>query len=336
MRVVIEQLERRLLLSMITNWSSRGPGGGGAFFSPSFSPYNSNELYTVSDMSGLYHSTNLGQSWSVADFRQIQGGPASQVQFTSNPNILYTLDYSDNSSGGSSTAPTESTDGGATWHQVSGWNGSDDQALSLFANPASTTQLLVTDYGNLFFSNNSGQSFTQVFTDTTGQGCWVGGVFWAGNNIYVGTDAGLLVSTNGGGSFSMSTAMGLPSGSSILSLAGAQQNGVTRLVCITANSSDVFNGLETGSIPPGSYSGTFTLTPGQSSWTAASVPADDGPLIVSMALNDRLRHVRPDHRQERQWRANIHRCAEHRPQRQHRHRLAGSRRGPRLELRSAH
>jgi hypothetical protein len=286
MRVVIEQLEPRLLLSAITDWSSRGPGGGGAFFSPSFSPYNSNELYTVSDMSGLYHTTNLGQSWSVADFRQIQGGPASQVQFTSNPNILYALDFSDNSSGGSSTAPTESTDGGATWHQVSGWNGSDDQAFSVFANPASTTQLLVTDYGNLFFSNNSGQSFTQVFTDTTGQGCWVGGVFWAGNNIYVGTDAGLLVSTNSGTSFSMSTATGLPSGSSILSLAGAQQSGVTRLVCITADSGDVFNGLETGSISEGSYSGTFTLTPGQSSWTAASVPADDGPLIVSMALND--------------------------------------------------
>jgi Dockerin type I domain len=287
MRVAIEQLETRQLLSAITNWSSRGPGGGGAFFSPSFSPYNSSELYTVSDMSGLYHTTNLGQSWSVADFRQIQGGPASQVQFTSNPNILYTLDFSDNSSGGSSTAPTKSTDGGATWLQVPGWNGSDDQAFSLFANPASTTQLLVTDFGNLFFSNNGGQSFTQVFTDPTGQGCWVGGVFWSGNNIYVGTDAGLLISTNGGTSFGLSTATGLPSGASILSMAGAQQNGVTRLVCITANSGDVFNGLETGSIPDGSYSGTWTLTPGQSSWTpAASVPAADGPLIVSMALND--------------------------------------------------
>ncbi|HZK81141.1 MAG TPA: hypothetical protein VFC46_08750, partial [Humisphaera sp.] len=82
----IEWLEGRLLLSAATQWSSRGPGGGGAFFSPSFSPFNSNEIYTVSDMSGLYHSTNLGQSWSVANFTQIQGGPASQVQFTSNAN----------------------------------------------------------------------------------------------------------------------------------------------------------------------------------------------------------------------------------------------------------
>jgi hypothetical protein len=47
------------LLSAITSWSSRRPGGGGAFFSPSFSPYNTNQLYTVSDMTGMYHTTNL-------------------------------------------------------------------------------------------------------------------------------------------------------------------------------------------------------------------------------------------------------------------------------------
>src|SRR5438128_1278186 len=112
-RALIERLEDRQLLSAITNWSSRGPGGGGAFFSPSFSPYNNSELYTVSDMSGLYHTTNLGQSWTMADFRQIQGGIGSAVQFTSDPNILYTLDYSNNSSGGNSTAPSRSIDGGA-------------------------------------------------------------------------------------------------------------------------------------------------------------------------------------------------------------------------------
>src|ERR1700722_13898798 len=87
-RPSIERLEERQLLSAVTNWSSRGPGGGGAFFSPSFSPYNSSEIYVSSDMSGLYHTTNLGQAWTIADFRQIQAGIASQVQFTSNLNIL--------------------------------------------------------------------------------------------------------------------------------------------------------------------------------------------------------------------------------------------------------
>jgi hypothetical protein len=286
-RPLAEPLETRRLLSAITNWSSRGPGGGGAFFSPSFSPYNSSELYTTSDMSGLYHTTNLGQSWTMASSQMIQGGIGSSVQFTSNPNILYTLDYSDNSSGGSSTAPSMSTNGGATWQQVSGWNGSDDQAYSVFANPASTTQLLVSDYGNLFFSNNSGASFTQVFTDSSGAGCYIGGVYWNGANIYVGADVGLLVSTTGGASFAISTATGLPGGSSILSFAGATSGGVTRLACITANAGDVYAGLEMGSIPSGSYSGVWTITPGSAGWTqATTVPSDDGPLIISMAQND--------------------------------------------------
>jgi hypothetical protein len=283
----VDFLESRRLLSAITNWTSRGPGGGGAFFSPSFSPFNSSELYTVSDMSGLYHCTSLGQSWTMADFRQIQGGIGSLVQFTSDPNILYTLDCSDTSDGGSSTAPTKSTDGGVTWKQVAGWNGSDDQAFSLFANPASTTQLLLSDYGNLFYSGNGGTSFTQVFTDNSGAGCYIGGVFWDGSNIYVGTDVGLLISNNGGSSFALSTATGLPSGSSILSFTGSKASGVVRFACITANSGDVFAGLENGSIGAGSYSGTFTITPGNASWTpATSIPSGDGPLVISMAQND--------------------------------------------------
>src|SRR2546428_13944798 len=53
-------------------WISRGPGGGGALFSPSFSPHNPNELYVACDLAGLYRSTDLGLSWSLVDFRQIQ------------------------------------------------------------------------------------------------------------------------------------------------------------------------------------------------------------------------------------------------------------------------
>ncbi len=169
-----------------------------------------------------------------------------------------------------------------------GWNGADDQAFSLFADPQNTTSLLVTDYGKLFFSNNGGQSFSVVYTDpSSGQGCYVGGVFWDGNNVYVGTDSGLIVSTNGGASFSSANITGLPSGSSILSFAGAKENGVTRLVCVTADSGDVYNGLETGSVSQSSDSGVWTLTPGQPSWTkATSIPPGDSPLLVSMADND--------------------------------------------------
>src|SRR5262245_27652950 len=76
-----------------SQWLPRGPGGGGALFAPSFSPHNANELYISCDMSELFHSTNLGVSWELTDFRQIQGNRESQVRFTSIPSILYALDY---------------------------------------------------------------------------------------------------------------------------------------------------------------------------------------------------------------------------------------------------
>ena len=48
-------------------FESREPGGGGAFFSPSFSPHETGAIYVASDMSGVYHtsdSVRRGRSWT--------------------------------------------------------------------------------------------------------------------------------------------------------------------------------------------------------------------------------------------------------------------------------
>src|SRR4051812_48508807 len=90
---VVERLEERTLFAAPTVWNSRGVGGGGAFFAPSFSPFNAGELYVTSDMSGLYKSTDTGASWSIRPFGQMQANRGSQVQYTNDPNVLYTLDY---------------------------------------------------------------------------------------------------------------------------------------------------------------------------------------------------------------------------------------------------
>src|SRR5215813_10690934 len=103
---------RRVSASAPLQWQSRGPGGGGALFAPSFSPQNSNELYIACDMSELFHSTNLGASWDPVNFKQIQGNRNSQVRFTSAASTAYALDAS--SVGGvDSTTPSKTTDGGA-------------------------------------------------------------------------------------------------------------------------------------------------------------------------------------------------------------------------------
>jgi len=44
-------------------------------------------------LSEVFHSTNFGATWGVVDFRQIQGGRQAIVQFTSNPQVLYAIDF---------------------------------------------------------------------------------------------------------------------------------------------------------------------------------------------------------------------------------------------------
>ena len=67
-------------------WQSRGIGGGGAFFSPSISPHNTNLVYLATDMSGFFRSKDFGQSWTTMDFRRLQGGSeACQVRLYRQP-----------------------------------------------------------------------------------------------------------------------------------------------------------------------------------------------------------------------------------------------------------
>lgn len=274
--VFVDSLEGRLCLSAPTRFESAGPGGGGAFFAPSFSPFNPAELFASSDMSGLYHSASTGASWKLTDFRQIQASRGSIVGFTADPNILFTLDYNESHP----VAPTRSADGGQTWSLVSGWEPlGADAAYSLYADPASTGRILVSSYTTLYLSTDGGQSFAAKYTDAGGLYC--GGAFFDGANVYVGTSDGLLVSSNGGASFAVSGAGGLPAGSAIVSLSGARQNSTTRLWVALAGAADVYPGLpaeELGS----SYSGIYSLDVGQASWVArvGGVPAGQYPHFV--------------------------------------------------------
>src|SRR2546428_5516740 len=108
-------------------WISRGLGGGGALFFPSFSPYNPNELYVACDLAGFYHSTDLGLSWSLVDFRQVQANRSSSVQFTNDAATLYCLNFK-----GDAGAPYKSTDNGLTWKPLAS-DPTDHDAFSLTA-----------------------------------------------------------------------------------------------------------------------------------------------------------------------------------------------------------
>ena len=263
-----------------SQWLPRGPGGGGALFAPSFSPHNPNELYISCDMSEVFRSTNLGSSWEMQDFRQIQGNRESQVRFTNNPSISFAIDYT-----GDLARPSKSIDGGVTWNRLAN-DPTSGEAYTLFADPNSATKLIVSDYSRIYLSTDGGSTFSQKFSTSSGSGCFVAGAFFDGNTIYAGTNQGLLVSTNGG-AFTAASVGGIPAAEAMVSFAGAKQGATIRFFSVTLATGDVFPGLFT----EGSYFGyqkIYSLDLGQANWTArvTGIVADDFPFFVSMARNN--------------------------------------------------
>jgi len=208
----------------------RGVGGGGAFFGPSINPHNRDEVYVASDMSDLFRSKDLGGSWEMLDFRSMRGHERmGSLQFTSDPNILYGLN---------STVPAKSSDGGITWSNIP-VSAQDIVIYSVLADPAMSTRVLAADYSKVYFSTNGGKSYATVFTSNN---LHVAGAFFDGARIFVGTRAGLLISTNSGKTFSLSPIGGIVSGEAMVSFAGAREGSTSRLVCVTWNSSYVYPG----------------------------------------------------------------------------------------------
>ena len=260
-------------------WVSRGPGGGGALYAPTLSPYESAECFVSCDMSGLYHTTDFGAAWSLVDFRQIvASAQGCQVQFTSDPKILYALDYA-----GDSSFPAKSLDGGKTWTPLAA-DPTGGGAWFIVADPSYTNHVFVTDYSTLYLSTDGGSTFGSVWSNAAG--CFIAGAFFDGATIYLGTNAGLLVSTTGGASFSLASVTGIPSTQAMVSFVGTKQGGTTRFFCVTLGSGDVYPGV-TGA-DYADYQSVYSLDWGQSSWTARTtgIAAGDYPFFVGAARNN--------------------------------------------------
>ncbi len=266
------------------NWQSIGIGGGGATFAPSFSPFNSNEVYASCDMSELFHSLDLGTTWTTVNFANIQGGRLAKVNFTSNPSILYNIDYSDDSQ-----TPVKSTDGGQTWTPLSG-DSTYGGAFSLFADPGTTNRVEISDYDTLYFSTDGGNTFSsKLYFPNGGNGCYVAGAFYDGNNIYFGTSSCLLVSQNNGSTFNASTATGIPSSESMISFAGAKENGTTRFYAITCPNADIYPGITIEDLFSESNPlKVYKMDWGISNWTQIQTGIDSTHRVVfvAAALND--------------------------------------------------
>lgn len=214
-------------------WKSRGPGGGGALFSPAINPHDTEELFMATDMSGVFHSDNFGRSWETLSFLTIQGGVNSQFRFTSDPQIIYGLNIQ-----GTSTADlrtlVKSRDGGRTWNVPVSSPGAVGDARFLFVDPHSTERIIYTDTSRVFFSRDAGKTFAQVYESSWEGGLYVGGAFWDGRDIYLGTSDGMVVSRDAGASFALDDQFeGIPDDESIVSFAATRKHGVTRFYAVT-------------------------------------------------------------------------------------------------------
>lgn len=273
----------QLILAQPVVWQSRGLGGGGSLFSPSFNPNTAGEIFMGCDMSELFRSSNFGSTWQPVHFSQMQGGSNSNVQFIlGNTNLLYCINHR-----GDISAPSRSTDGGNTWSNLAG-DPTGGEAYSLYADINNANSLIVTDYNTLWHSTNGGTTFAQRYNTANGGGCHVAGVFFNGANIFVGTNEGLLVSTNSGNSFTMTSLSGIPAGNGLLSFTGAEQGGVTRFFAVIAATGDIYAG-----VPGSEYwdisNGVYSIDYGQPSWQARMTGITQGtdfPFFVSMSRNN--------------------------------------------------
>ena len=116
----------------------------------------------------------------------------------------------------------------------------------------------------------------------------VGGAFFDGNNIYIGTNDGLFVSTNGGSSFSLDNSTGIPSGKQIYSFAGAKVGSTTRFFILVANKADVYGGLK-GYDYWQVVQGVYSMDYGSGTWVQKQSGINinsDFVMEVGMAEND--------------------------------------------------
>lgn len=258
-------------------FATRGIGGGGALFGPTVSPFNNDEIYVGTDMSDLYHSLDFGTSWQTIPFTVVQGGNFTSTQFTADPRLLYALSPSQPSD---DPQLVKSIDGGRSWTVLR-----PDLVINyISADQHSVRRLIAADNNNVYFSDDAGATLSPVYTSAAADGLVMGGAFWRGRDIFVGTSDGLLVSHDAGRSFAIAPIAGLAPGESIITFTGAQRGRVTRFFAVA--STMAYARKPGYDLDPAAH--VYRLNDGETSWTPMNLPLeyDDAPFFVAGAQDD--------------------------------------------------
>ena len=253
-----------------TTWSSRGVGGGGSVHDVAINPNDSNDMFMVCDMSDLFRTKDFGKHWTTQPFQNITVTNNSSVHFTNSPAMVYALRSNKNTF----LFPVLSKDSGNTWN-VLPLNPCTSGAFRMSVNPDSAGMFVIADKNKLFFSRDTGatykggisvnQPFYSVAANT--KGLMLAGVFWDYPKIYVCTNKGLLISTNGGSNFNLlSDTAGINFATEeIINFSGAKRGNTTRFFCVTLSP----NTVKPGSRGPdqGQFKNLYRKNVGDISWT---------------------------------------------------------------------
>ncbi len=279
-------LLQTVLSAQPATFLSTGIGGGGALFSPAVNPANDQEMYFASDLGGLYTTQNGGQSYDVVHFTEAVVNPYGKVCFTQNNNLRYALLWDESNY---ATRPAKSTDGGTTWNFLPGDTDAGEEKLFLYVDYANPSHVLWTDYNHLYASTDGGQTSALKWTAAdSGTGILLSGAFFNGNDVWLGTNEGVLVSHNGGTSFANANFTGIPAGEAIMGFGGAKSGNLTRFFALTGDPGNIwatnmgYNYWET-------IRGVYKMDNVAGAWTPAMTGIDisqDFAVYLAMADND--------------------------------------------------
>ncbi|MBL7810249.1 MAG: T9SS type A sorting domain-containing protein [Saprospiraceae bacterium] len=275
-----------LLFSQPMEFLSTGIGGGGALFSPAVNPANDQEMFFASDLGGLYTTQNGGQSYELVHFTEATVNPYGKVCFTQNAALRYALIWDESNY---ATRPAKSTDGGITWNFLPGDTESGEEKLFIYTDYSNPNRILWTDYNHLYFSADGGQTSSLKWTAAnSGTGILLSGAFFSGNDIWLGTNEGILVSHNAGTTFNSANFSGIPAGEVIMGFGGGKSGNLTRFYALTGDPGNIW-ATNMGYNYWQTIRGVYTMEQVSGTWTASMNGIDldaDFAVYLSMADND--------------------------------------------------
>ncbi|MCB9521279.1 MAG: hypothetical protein H6699_10465 [Myxococcales bacterium] len=220
-------------------WESRGIGGGGTFIAAAINPHDPSDIAISTDMGMAFRSVDFGRSWFALHFETLRGTDRAVLEWTSDPNVLYTIDWR----GYDGSFIVRSEDGGRSWERLP-VDPTHGEAWWVDVDTTRTDRLLLAGWDSLWLSRDAGATWKQVAAAAEQTaGLYVAGAVWADENVVIGTADTLLVSNDGGETFAAHPYDGLPAGAVVGSLAGAFDGHALRVWLVSRAEGTVWPGI---------------------------------------------------------------------------------------------